>query len=84
VAERLDANNWLGLTCQPGNLARERGIVKDWRTLRRACSLRQLAQQTRTARATSASRFTAATASARKNVNFRQLNQTRSTPVADI
>jgi hypothetical protein len=46
--------------------------------------LHQITQQTLLARATGAPGFTAAIRSARKNVNFGQLNQTRSTLAADI
>jgi hypothetical protein len=45
---------------------------------------RQFTQQTLIALATSAAGFTAAMRLVEKIVNFRQIEQTRSTPVADI
>jgi hypothetical protein len=47
-------------------------------------SFRQLTQQTLTALRTGAAGFTAATRSPEKIVNFGQLDQTLSTPFADI
>ena len=57
-------------------------VVKD-RAIRGAGIFLQITQRTLTARATGSPGFTAATRSPRKNVNFGQLNQTRSMLFAD-
>jgi hypothetical protein len=71
------------VTCQPGNLALGRWIVKDYLASTIGV-FRQITQQTLTAFATGAAGFTAAIGALKKNVKFGQLNQTRSTLPADI